>query len=166
MSRAFVKESEPDAPVELPERLVSSLRNLMTEHGFAAMQGLRDMLREKLARYAQADDFHSRTRIAELQRDIHYYTVRLQTAEVVTCPAPDSVRFGHWVCFTDEDTVLYCFQIVGEDEADAEDGKISWASPLAQELIGKRLSDVCLWRKGGQNMQIEITAISRTPPQR
>lgn len=166
MSRAFVKESEPDAPVALPEKPISSLRNLMTEQGFAAMQGVRDGLKEELDRCAHSDDIHARTRIAELQRDIHYYSIRLQTAEVVKCPAPDAVRFGHRVSFKDQGANHYCFQIVGEDEADASSGKISWASPLAKELIGKRVSDVCIWRKGGQAVQIVITAIDQTSPER
>jgi transcription elongation factor GreB len=164
MSRAFVKESEPDAPVELPEKAVSTLRNLMTEQGFAAMRELRDGLKEELDRCAHTDDIHARTRIAELQRDIRYYSIRLGSAEVVKCPATDAVRFGHCVSFRDQDENHYCFQIVGEDEADAGGGKISWASPLARELIGKGVSDVCTWRKGGHAEQIVITAIDHSLP--
>ena len=103
MSRAFVKESEPDAPVELPEKAVSTLRNLMTEQDFAAMRELRDGLKEELDRCAHTDDIHARTRIAELQRDIRYYSIRLGSAEVVKCPATDAVRFGHCVSFRDQD---------------------------------------------------------------
>ncbi len=38
----------------------------------------------------------------------------------------------------DDDDGQYLFTIVGEDEADVDNGLISWISPLARELIGKK----------------------------
>ncbi len=135
MSRAFVKESEPDAPVELPERPVSSLRNLMTPEGYESMRSLYQGLQDELDQLSGIEEITARNRRAELQRDIRYYGIRLQSAEVVGAPIPNTVRFGHWVSFTDEHKKIYCFQLVGEDEADAAQQKISWASPLAKILI-------------------------------
>jgi transcription elongation factor GreA len=50
----------------------------------------------------------------------------------------DTVTFGATVTLVDEDTAKkQVWQIVGEPEADAKNGKISITSPLACALIGK-----------------------------
>ena len=52
------------------------------------------------------------------------------------------VKFGATVTLADEETdekVVY--QIVGEDEADIAQGRLSVTSPLARALIGKSISD-------------------------
>ena len=50
----------------------------------------------------------------------------------------DTIKFGATVTLVDEDTEKkQVWQIVGEPEADAKQGKISITSPLARALIGK-----------------------------
>ena len=50
----------------------------------------------------------------------------------------DTIKFGATVTLMDEDTdKKQVWQIVGEPEANAKDGKISITSPLARALIGK-----------------------------
>ena len=50
----------------------------------------------------------------------------------------DTIKFGATVTLVDEDTdKKMVWQIVGEPEANAKDGKISVTSPLARALIGK-----------------------------
>jgi transcription elongation GreA/GreB family factor len=57
------------------------------------------------------------------------------------------------------------FAIVGEDEADAAGGKVSWVSPLAKAMLGARAGDVVTWQRPAGNVELEITAI-RYPPAR
>ncbi len=53
------------------------------------------------------------------------------------------VKFGATVTLLDEDTGAKSkYKIVGEDEADVSDGKISITSPIARALIGKEEGDV------------------------
>ncbi|HEB91837.1 MAG TPA: transcription elongation factor GreA [Deltaproteobacteria bacterium] len=55
---------------------------------------------------------------------------------------PDQIRFGATVRLADvetDDEVTY--QIVGEDEADAKEGRISVTSPVARALMGKEVGD-------------------------
>src|SRR5256885_5700066 len=81
--------------------------------------------------------------VARVNRDLRYWTRRRATARVVApLPAPDTVRFGVTV------TLRYAgdgadarFKIVGEDEADPARGLVSFVSPLAQALLGKRIGD-------------------------
>ena len=50
----------------------------------------------------------------------------------------DTIKFGATVTLVDEDTdEKRVWQIVGEPEADAKEGRISVSSPLARALIGK-----------------------------
>jgi transcription elongation factor GreA len=52
------------------------------------------------------------------------------------------VKFGAKVTLADEDTdEEQTFQIVGEDEADVSQGRLSITSPLARALIGKSKGD-------------------------
>lgn len=161
MSRAFVKESEPDAPIELPQRPVSALRNLMTPEGYESMRCLYQGLQEELDQLSEIEQIAARNRRAELQRDIRYYAIRLHSAEVVESPIPNTVRFGHWVSFTDENKKNHCFRLVGEDEADAAQQKISWASPLAKMLIGKQVGDICYWHRRPSVVEIKIAEINQ-----
>ena len=78
-------------------------------------------------------------RIAELESKLS----NLQIIDPVTLNAEGRVVFGATVCFEDVDSVeSKTYQIVGEDEADIKNGKISVASPIARALIGKAEGDI------------------------
>lgn len=52
------------------------------------------------------------------------------------------VKFGATVTLADEETdEKASYQIVGEDEADISEGRLSVTSPLARALIGKSIGD-------------------------
>ena len=51
------------------------------------------------------------------------------------------------------------FAIVGEDEADAEHGKVSWVSPLARALTGNGVGDTVQWHRPAGELALEIEAI-------
>jgi transcription elongation factor GreA len=73
-------------------------------------------------------------RIAELED-------KLARAEVIDVSklSGDTITFGATVTLVDEDTEKKAvWQIVGEPEADAKNGKISITSPLARALVGKK----------------------------
>jgi transcription elongation factor GreA len=54
----------------------------------------------------------------------------------------DSVKFGATVTITDADTgEEKTYQIVGKDESDLASGRISFESPMARALIGRRAGD-------------------------
>jgi transcription elongation factor GreA len=72
-------------------------------------------------------------RIAELED-------KLARADVIDVSklSGDTVKFGATVTLIDEDTEKkQVWQIVGEPEANAKEGRISITSPLARALIGK-----------------------------
>ena len=70
----------------------------------------------------------------------------------------DRIKFGATVTLLDLDTddeVVY--QIVGEDEANAEHGRISVHSPLARAMINKEEGDEIIVRtpRGERNMEVQ-----------
>lgn len=78
-------------------------------------------------------------RIRELEAKISHS----QVIDVANLPRDNRVVFGVTVHLlnldTEQETV---YQIVGEDEADLKQGKISFGSPIARALIGKEVDDV------------------------
>ena len=53
----------------------------------------------------------------------------------------DKVVFGATVTLADEDDKKVKYQLVGQVEADARDGRISFNSPLGRALIGRQVGD-------------------------
>jgi transcription elongation factor GreA len=82
---------------------------------------------------AKESQSHNEGRIADLED-------KLARAEVIDVSklSGDTIKFGATVTLIDEDTEKkHVWQLVGEPEADAKQGKISITSPLARALIGK-----------------------------
>ncbi len=68
---------------------------------------------------------------------------KLARATVIdpTTLSGDKVVFGATVGLLDEDDKPVTYQIVGQTEADAKSGRISYSSPLGRALIGRRLNE-------------------------
>jgi transcription elongation factor GreA len=68
---------------------------------------------------------------------------RLSRAQIIdpTTLSGDKVVFGATVHLIDEDENPVKYQIVGQTEADAKSGRISYNSPLGRALIGRRVDD-------------------------
>ena len=172
MSRAFVKESDGDAD-EFPERPVPTHANYVTARGLAQLQARAQALARAHEALSgdDADDANTKRRRKEVERDQRYVTAQLERAELVITESVNdeqrSVRFGDRVVIEDEHGEHHSehhserrsYRIVGDDEADAAVGDVSWASPLAQALLGARAGDVVVWRRPAGAVEIEITAI-------
>jgi transcription elongation GreA/GreB family factor len=162
MNRAFVKEDDGDGGDALPERPVPAHPNYVTARGLAQLQA---RVRELAAgcdvlRPLAAEDTGARHKLRALERDLRYFTAQLERAELVAAaPQHDTVHFGARVTVCDEDGKTQQVHIVGDDEADAAAGEISWASPLARALIGAREGDTVTWRRPAGAVQIEIRAV-------
>ena len=86
----------------------------------------------------------------------------ISLAEVID-PAKLSgpIKFGATVTLVDEDTdEEKTYQIVGEYEADIENGKLNMKSPLSRALIGKDEGDSIEVRTPGGVKSYEILSIS------
>ena len=95
-------------------------------------------------RSENGDYIYGRKRLREIDRRLGYLSKVMKQAKVVD-PAGqeqrDTVRFGATVELADEDDERRTLTLVGEDEADASTGRISWAAPIARALVGARVGD-------------------------
>jgi transcription elongation GreA/GreB family factor len=163
MSRAFVKEDTEDLPsAELPERPVSTEPNYVTPAGLAMLREKVEALREEHARLKAAAEDFDRPRLAQVERDLRYFHSRLESAIPVdvTGQPQDEVHFGASVTAEDDEGRAHTFTIVGEDEADAAHGRVSWQSPLAKALMGARVGDSVTWNRPAGAAVLEVLEIA------
>lgn len=83
-----------------------------------------------------------------------------QIIDVTQLNADGKVVFGATVELEDLDNEqVVTYQIVGEDEADIKEGRISVTSPIARALIGKREEDVATVQAPGGVREYEIRSV-------
>jgi transcription elongation factor GreA len=95
-------------------------------------------------------------RIAEIEGKL----ANAQIIDVTKVDANGKVVFGATVDIEDLDSEKrVTYQIVGEDEANIKEGRISIGSPIARALIGKEVEDVVTVKAPAGNVEYEIIAI-------
>ena len=95
-------------------------------------------------RSENGDYLYGKRRMREIDRRIRFLTKRLEAAQVVdpeTREATDQIFFGATVTLLRGNGSEQTVQIVGIDEIDTAQNKISWISPLARCLIKAREGD-------------------------
>lgn len=145
MSVAFTKETDLEASAaDLVDRPVSAHPNLVTASGLAAIEAELAAARDAYgaAQSAGGVEAGDRTAMARATRDLRYWSTRRASAQLTEPDAPAGVvAFGRTVVIDREDGRRQTFRIVGEDEADPAKGSVSYVSPLAQALMGKRAGE-------------------------
>jgi transcription elongation factor GreB len=162
MSRAFVKEPDGDqVSDDQPEWPISQHTNFVTPFGLQQLKTRRgELTAHQDALKANKDSMSSKTELAQLGRELRYLVSRITTAKVVQVPQDKTmVKIGAFVCVIDENDKEYQFTIVGEDEADIKQGKVSWISPLAKALLGRKLDDEVVWKRPNGDLIVEIATI-------
>jgi len=165
MSRGFVKEDDLEhAGTDLPEKPISQHVNYVTPSGLKQLASQASKLDQKrTALVAQKDDPIAKQSLAEVDRDLRYLSARLETAQLVPCDGQEDqtkVLFGATVALEDETGLEHTFTIVGEDEADLTQNKVSYVSPIARALTGKHVGDIAIWQRPAGPLEIEILTIT------
>ena len=162
MSRAFVKEPDGDGvPADPPERVHSPHPNYVTPEGLRQLHRRVDELLAARAPLAGSGDPDDRRRLRLIDRDLRYVEERIRRAVPVD-PADQpegEVAFGSVVAVETPEGRRMTFAIVGEDEADVSQGRISWVSPLAAALMEARAGDTVVWRRPTGEMELTIVSI-------
>ena len=180
MSKAFTRESDGDSDESEPRNesfdLPSGSKNYVTPKG---AQKLQDELRhlkhterpqvvETVSwaasngdRSENADYTYGKRRLRQIDKRVEFLLKRLENAEVVDplkviC---DHVRFGATVTIRDEEDREKRYSIVGVDEVDATNGKISWRSPLAHALLKAKEGDLVTVHSPRGEQEIEVVKI-------
>jgi len=163
MSRAFVKENDLEhAGIDIPERPVSQLPNYVTPNGHKQLKETIHLIETEIKSIKELEDSpENKQNKMKLERDLRYYLKRFETAILIdTHEDNNKVLFGAFVILIDENDETYKFQIVGEDEADIKQNKLSYVSPLAKELIGSSIGDEVIWKRADGNRVVFIDSIN------
>jgi transcription elongation factor GreB len=118
-------------------------------------------------RSENGDYQYGKKRLREIDRRLRYLGKRLRGAEIVDPAAQsrrDQVFFGATVTFVDDSDRETTVTIVGADEADLKQDKISLAAPIAQALLGARVGDERRVRTPRGVELVEVLAIRYPTP--
>ncbi len=151
--------------------------NYITPHGYDALKARYNELfhteRPKVVdivswaagngdRSENGDYIYGKKRLREIDREVRWLNKRIKSAQVVD-PAeqPDKSRiyFGATVELADEDNNRRTVTITGDDEAEADKGRIGWNAPLARALRRAQVGDLRTVRLPSGVKEWEVMAI-------
>ncbi len=100
-------------------------------------------------RSENADYIYGKRRLREIDKRLHFLQKKMESAEVIDPKTLKSERiiFGATVTLENHEGNEIVYQIVGADEIDIKLGKISWNSPVAKALLGKKTDDEVIIKK-------------------
>jgi transcription elongation factor GreB len=180
MSKAFTKEDAEteDEIIDDPAPLPAGTKNYITPAGFRRMQDelkqLQTVERPKIVdivawaagngdRSENGDYIYGKQRLREIDRRTRFLLKRLEIAEIVD-PARqahlDRVFFGATVTYATQAGEERTITIVGIDEVDTDNGRVSWISPIARALMKAQEGDVVELRTPHGPEPIEVVEIS------
>lgn len=111
-------------------------------------------------RSENAEYIYGKKRLREIDRQLRHLGTRLKLLKVASLPAnPRQVSFGCWVTYEDDDGNERCYQLVGPDEFDVAEGRISIDSPVGQALLHKKVDDEVVIRRPSGVINATIIAI-------
>lgn len=183
MSKAFTKETdgEDDDDLEPSNPLPAGVKNYLTPGGYRKFRDELDHLwkveRPALVktitwaasngdRSENGDYIYGKKRLREIDRRVRFLRKRLDMAEVVDPSRRgecDQVFFGATVTVCDENGCESVYSIVGVDEADVGNGRISWVSPLARALTKLREGEVATLRTPVGVTELELLSVVYCP---
>lgn len=177
MSKAFTKESDDDNEPEKPELPSVNDKNYVTPFGLTQLQDefkqLMYVERPKIVetvrwaagngdRSENGDYIYGKKRLREIDRRVRYLTKRIDNAIVVDPNLQKNltkVFFGATVTYSQGRSKKTTVKIVGIDEANLNEGKISWISPLAKALLKSEVGDIVKIHTPEGDMSVEVLKI-------
>ncbi len=162
MSRGFVKEGDQeDVPIVAPRAyLPDGVTNYVTPAGLKALHIEREEWLEQREALIEQEDKDHRVQINYINANLNLLEERIHSAQVVDVShqAKDTVLFGAKVTLYKKEEKSTCqYQIVGVDEANIAENKISFLSPLAKVLLTKKIDDIVTLKtpKGMRTMEVQ-----------
>jgi transcription elongation factor GreA len=94
-------------------------------------------------------------------QDIESKLANSEVVDISKISSGDKVIFGSLVSIINVETdEAFEYRIVGDDEADVNQGKISYKSPIARALIGKEVGDIAVVQAPSGEIEYEIDAVT------
>jgi transcription elongation factor GreB len=178
MSKAFTKEQEEPQEDELDDApAVPSGKNYITPHGHNRLESelkrLLDEDRPEVVRIVSwaasngdrsenGDYLYGKKKLREIDRRIRFLTKRLDSAVVVDPLKQQGKRalFGATLKVSDEAGLTKTYAIVGVDETDAAQGRVSWISPMGKALLQSQAGDLVTLRTPKGESELEVLEVS------
>ncbi len=135
MSRGFIKEGDQEEIPMVPPRayLPKGMTNYVTHEGLEALNNERKDLENQ---HIEANGNYIICNFIDAKLKLLIDRINSAVEVDLSKADKDVVSFGAWVRYNGR-TV----RIVGVDEADASKGLLSFLSPIAKTLIGKKIGD-------------------------
>jgi len=166
VSKAFTRESDDvpdDGIASVRPRSSAGAKNYITREGADRLrERLNQLLEEKRVLSSRGDEAtpDSKTALRRLESAIQKLQATLNSVIVAEPPADqEKVALGASVRVRDEDGEEETYQIVGIDEADPGQGRISSASPLAQALLARRAGEQVQFHSPGGSQELTILSV-------
>ncbi len=113
-------------------------------------------------RSENAEYIYGKKRLREIDRRVRFLTKRLEHLQVVY-PNPQQegkVFFGALVEIENDDGEVFTYQLVGPDEFNLRENKLSIDSPMARSMLGKEIDDDFVVRTQEQSVTYYINQIT------
>jgi transcription elongation factor GreB len=164
MSRGFVKEDDQEETPLVPPRadLPEGVTNFITENGMDELLAEKQALIHEKGAIEAATEQEKRVEYNFINAKIHLLDERIATAKVVELKEQpqDEIRFGAIVMLKiGNSPKTQTYQIVGVDEADIAKNKISFISPIAKILIGKKVGEQAILKLAKEERVFEVMEI-------
>ena len=163
MSRGFVREEDQEEAPLIPPRaaLPLGVTNYVTQYGKEQLLDEKSELEQKRAAIDLKDDQAKRREQAVIDGKLALLNERINSARVINLSnqPQDEVRFGSNVEFQ-LNGKLQSFQIVGVDEANVKEKKISFTAPIAKALMGAKQGDEITFQLGSETKTIQVLDIN------
>lgn len=112
-------------------------------------------------RSENAEYIYGKKRLREIDSRLRFLDQRLKHAQIIdpSSLTGDKVAFGAIVTLEDEDGKSKTWQLVGEDESEPSEGRISYKSPLGRAMMHKREGDAFNFKRP-DGREVEFTVVS------
>ena len=112
-------------------------------------------------RSENGDYIYGKRRLREIDRRLRFLRDRIENAQVIdpNTITSEKIVFAAVVTLQDENGEQRTFQIVGEDEIDTKENKISWKAPMAKALLGKKVGDEVKIRRPAGEAFFEVLKV-------
>lgn len=164
MSRGFVKEDDQEEVPLVPPRadLPTGTENFVTQNGMDSLLKEKEELLREQENLDSSQEKEYRIAFNHLNAKLQLLNERIGSAKIVnsTKLPQDEVHFGATVTFKNvENNATQTFQLVGVDEANISQKKISFITPLAKALMHKKVGEQAILNLGERKSIFEILKI-------
>ncbi|MCZ2085475.1 MAG: GreA/GreB family elongation factor [Flavobacteriales bacterium] len=164
MSRGFVKEDDQEEVPLVPPRadLPTGTENFVTQNGMDSLLKEKEELLMEQENLDSSQEKEYRIAFNHLNAKLQLLNERIASAKIVDSKKlpQDEVHFGANVTFKNvENNSTQTFQLVGVDEANISQKKISFITPLAKALMHKKVGEQAILNLGERKSVFEILKI-------